>query len=57
LKEEVLLALAQGQVFSHWRDERVLALPSLEEYRCPALSQVMETHGNIFRIKDKMHVQ
>jgi len=57
MKEEVVRALAQGQVFSHWRDERVPALPSLEEYGCPALSQVMETHGNIFRIKDKMHVQ
>ncbi len=38
-------------------DARVLALPSLEEYGCPALSQVMETHGNIFRIKDRMHAQ
>jgi hypothetical protein len=57
MKEEVVRALVQGQVFSHWRDERVPALPSLEEYGCPALSQVMETHGNIFRIKDKMHVQ
>lgn len=57
MREEVLRALEQGQVFSHWRDARVIALPSLEEYGCPALSQVMETHGNIFRIKDKMHVQ
>lgn len=57
MREEVLRALEQGQVFSHWRDERVLALPSLEEYGCPALSQVMETHGNIFRIKDRMHAQ
>lgn len=57
MREEVLRALEQGQVFSHWRDARVPALPSLEEYGCPALSQVMETHGNIFRIKDKMHVQ
>jgi hypothetical protein len=57
MREEVLRALEEGQVFSHWRDERVIALPSLEEYGCPALSQVMETHGNIFRINDKMHVQ
>ena len=57
MREEVLRALEQGQVFSHWRDARVIALPSLEEYGCPALSQVMETHGNVFRIKDKMHAQ
>lgn len=38
-------------------DARVPALPSLEDYGCPGLSQVMEAHGNIFRIKDKMHVQ
>lgn len=57
MREEVVRALEQGQVFSHWRDARVIALPSLEEYGCPALSQVMETHGNVFRIKDKMHAQ
>lgn len=46
--EEILLQTDNGSILKHYKDARVVALPSFDDYGCPGLLHLQEVKATIF---------
>ncbi len=52
---EILHALDQGRIYNSFRDSRVAALPSFEQYGCPGLFQIQWARKELQTMLNALH--